>query len=60
MLMAMPDGRRALWRPRHRWEDEIKMYLGNMVWGVMDWIDLGQDGDQWRPLVNKAVNLQVP
>jgi hypothetical protein len=50
--------RRPLGRPRHRWVDNIKMDLGG--WNGMDWIDLAQDRDQWRTLVNTVMNLRVP
>jgi hypothetical protein len=51
---------RPLGRPRRRWEDNIKMDLRERRWGGMDWIDLAQDRDQWRALVNTAMNLRVP
>jgi hypothetical protein len=47
-------------RPRPRWEDNIKMDLGEIGWGGMYWIDLAQDRDQWRALVNTVMNLRVP
>jgi hypothetical protein len=40
--------------------DNIKMDLTEIVWGGIDWIDLAQDRDQWRALVNMVMNLQVP
>jgi hypothetical protein len=40
--------------------DNIKMDLREIGWGCMDWIDLGQDRNQWRALVNTAMNLRVP
>jgi hypothetical protein len=43
-----------------RWVDNIKMDLGEMGWDCMDWIDLAQDSDQWRVLVNTVMNLRVP
>jgi hypothetical protein len=52
-------GKRPLGRPRRRWEDNIRMDLGETEWGGMDWIDLVQVKDQWRTLVNKVINLQV-
>ena len=55
-----PDGKRQLWRHRHRWEDNIKMDLEEVgCWG-MDWIELAQNGDRWRALVNAVMNLRVP
>jgi hypothetical protein len=49
---------RELGRPRRRWVDNIKMELGES--DGMDWIDLAQDRDQWRALVNTVMNLQIP
>jgi hypothetical protein len=49
-----------LGRPRRRLEDNIRMDLGAMGWGGMDWIDLAQDSDQWRALVSTLMNLRVP
>jgi hypothetical protein len=56
----MPQGKRPLGRTRRRWVDNIKMDLREIWWGSMDWIDLPQDRDQWRALVNKVMNLRVP
>jgi hypothetical protein len=50
---------RQLGRPGRRWEDNIKMELGEIGWGGMDWIDLAEDRDQWRALVNTVMNLRV-
>jgi len=47
-------------RPRRRWEDNIKMDLQEVGCGGMDWIDLAQDTDRWRALVNVVMNLRVP
>jgi hypothetical protein len=55
-----PHIKRPLGRPRHRWEDHIKMDLREMGWGIMDWIHLAQDRNQWQALVNMVMNLQVP
>jgi hypothetical protein len=55
-----PEGKRPLGRPRRRWVDNIKMDLGEIGWDGMDWIDLAQDKDQWRVLVNAAMNVQDP
>jgi hypothetical protein len=51
---------KPLGRPRHRRVDNIKMDIRKIGWGGMDWIDLAQDRDQWRVLVNTVMNLQVP
>jgi hypothetical protein len=59
-LVGKPEGRRSLGRPRRRWEDNIKMDLREVGWGGMDWIDLAQDRDRWRALVNTVMNLRVP
>jgi hypothetical protein len=59
-LVGKPEGRRPLGRPRCRWEDNIRMDLGEIGWGGMDWIDLAQDRDQRRALVNTVMNLRVP
>jgi hypothetical protein len=59
ILVGRPEGRRPLGRPRRRWEDNIKMDLGEIVGGV-DWIDLVQDRDRWRTLVNTVMNLRFP
>jgi hypothetical protein len=55
-----PEGKRPLGRPRRRWVDNIKMDLGEVGWGDVDWIGLAKDMDQWRTLVNTVINLQVP
>jgi hypothetical protein len=49
-----------LGRPRRRWVDNIKMDLGETESAGIDWIDLAQDRDQWRDLVNTVMNLRVP
>jgi hypothetical protein len=48
--VGRPEGRRPLGRPRHRWEDNIKMYLKEVRWGGMDWIDLARIGTGGRLL----------
>ena len=60
VLVEKPEGKRPLERPRHRWEDNIKMDLqeGDVV--VMEWIELPQDRDRWRAIVNAVMNLRVP
>jgi hypothetical protein len=59
-LVGKPEGRRPLGRPRRRWEDNIKMDLGEVGWRGMDWINLVQGRDRWRALVNEVMNLGVP
>jgi hypothetical protein len=56
-LMGKPEGKRPLGRPRHRWEDGIRMDIREVGWGSVDWIQLAQDRNQWRALANKAKNL---
>jgi hypothetical protein len=60
ILVGKPDGKRPLGRRRRRWEDNIKKDLREIGWGDMDWIDLTQDRDQWRTLVNTVMGLRVP
>jgi hypothetical protein len=60
ILVGKLEGKRPLGRPKCRWEDNIGMGLREMGWGGMDWIDLAQDRDQWRALVNTAMYLRVP
>jgi hypothetical protein len=60
ILVGRPEGRRALGRPRRRWEDNIKMNLKERGFGDVDWIHLAQDRDRWRALVNTVMNLRVP
>jgi hypothetical protein len=59
-LVGKPEGMRPLGRPRRRWVDNIKMDLGEIEWGGVDWISLAQDRDKRRALVNSVLNLQVP
>jgi hypothetical protein len=60
ILVEMPEGKRPLGRPTRRWEDNIKMYLRERGCGGMDRINVVQDRDQWRTLVNTVMNLWVP
>jgi hypothetical protein len=59
ILVGKPGGKRPLGRPRRRWVDNIKMDLRER-WDGVNWIDLAQDRDQWRALVNTVMNLRVP
>jgi hypothetical protein len=54
------EGKRPLGRPGSSWVDIIKMNLRVIGWNDMDWIELAQDRDQWRALVNTVMNLRVP
>jgi hypothetical protein len=58
--VGKPEEKRPLERPRRRWVDNIKMVLREIGWTGMDSIDLAQDRDQWRALVNAVMNLQAP
>jgi hypothetical protein len=60
IFMRNPEGKRPLGRPRGRWVDIIKMDLREIGWDGGDWIDLAQDMDQWRALVNAVMNFRVP
>jgi len=60
VLVGRPEGKRPLGRPRRRWEDNIKMDLQEVGCGSMDWIELAQDRDRWRALVNAVMGLRVP
>jgi hypothetical protein len=60
ILVRRPEGRRPLGRPRHRWEDNIKMYLRERGFGDVDWIYLAQDRERWWAPVNMVMNLWVP
>jgi hypothetical protein len=59
VLVEKLEGRRPLGRFRHRLENNIKMDLREIGWG-MDWIDLAYVRDRWRALVNAVMNLRVP
>jgi hypothetical protein len=59
ILVGRPEGRRPLGRPRRIWEDNTKIDLQEVGWG-MDWIELVQDRDRWRALVNAVMNFRVP
>ena len=59
-LVGKPEGKRPLGRPRRKWDDNIKMDLEEVGFGVMGWIELAQGRDSWRALVNVLMNLRVP
>jgi hypothetical protein len=54
------EGKRPLGRPSRRWVDNIKVNLGEVGWGDVDWIGLAQDRDRWKVLVNAVMNSRVP
>jgi hypothetical protein len=60
LLVGKPEGKRPLGRPRRRWVDNIRMDLGEVRWGDVDWIGLAKDRNGWRALVNSVLNLRVP
>jgi hypothetical protein len=60
LLIEEPERKRPLGRPRRRWVDNIKMDLGEVGWGDVDWICLAQDRNRWRALMNSVLNLWVP
>jgi hypothetical protein len=59
VLAGKPEGKRALGRPRRRWEDGIRMNLKEIGLGCVDWIRLSQDRDRWRAVVSAVMNLRV-
>jgi hypothetical protein len=58
LLVGKPE--RPLVRPRCRWVDNIRMHLGEVGWGDVDWIGLAKDRNRWRAVVNSVLNLRVP
>jgi hypothetical protein len=60
ILVGKPEGKGPLGKPRRRWVNNIKMDLREIGWDDVDWIDLVEDIDQWRALVNTVLNLRVP
>ena len=60
VLVGKPEGKRSLGRPRHRWEDNIKMDLQEVGCGGMDWVKLAHDRDRWRVLLTAVMNPRVP
>jgi hypothetical protein len=59
VLVGKTEGKRPLERPRRRWEDGIRMYLGEIGLGGVVWIRLSQDRDRWRALMSAVMNLRV-
>jgi hypothetical protein len=60
ILVGKPEGKRLVGRPRRWWMYYIKLHLIELGWDGVDWIDLDQEWDQWRALVNTVMNLRVP
>jgi hypothetical protein len=60
ILVGNTEGKRPLGRPRHRWIDNIKMDIRKIGYNGVDWMNIAQDRDQWRALVNTVLNLRVP
>ena len=60
VLVEKPEGKSPLGRPRHRWEDNIKMNLQEVGGGCGDWMELVQDRDRWRALVSRVRKVRVP
>jgi hypothetical protein len=59
LLVGKPEGKRPLGRPR-RWVDNIRINLGEVGWGDVDWIGLDKDRNRWRAVMNSVLNLRVP
>jgi hypothetical protein len=59
LLVGKPGGRRPLGRPRGRWVDNMKIDLGEIGWGDVDWIGLAQDREKFRDLESKVMKLRV-
>ena len=60
LLVGKPEGKRPLGGPRRRWEDNTEMDIQEVRCRGMDWIELAQDRDRWRALVNAVMNFRVP
>jgi hypothetical protein len=60
VLVVKPEGKRLLGRPRHRWEDNIKIDIQEIGGSCGDWMELAQDRDRWRALVSTVKKLRVP
>jgi hypothetical protein len=58
--VGMPEGKKTTGKPRHRWEDIIKKDLHEVGGGRGDWMELAQDRDRWRALVNSLRDFRVP
>jgi hypothetical protein len=60
LLVGKPEGKRPLGRPTRRWVNNIRMDLGEVGWGDVDWIGLAKDRNRWRAVVNSVLNPRVP
>ena len=60
ILTGTPTGKRRLGKPRHRWEDNIRMDLNEIGIHTRNWVNLVEDKDYWRARVNVALNLRIP
>jgi hypothetical protein len=60
ILVRKPEGKRPLGRPKRKWMNNIKMDLREIGFNAMDWINLAEDRDQWRTLLNRVMNLLIP
>jgi hypothetical protein len=60
LMIGKPEGKRPLGRSRRRWMNNIRMDLGEVGWGDVDWIGLAKDRNRWRALANSVLNLRVP
>jgi hypothetical protein len=60
ILVGKPEGKRPLGRQRRRWVNNIKRDLREIGWDAVDWIDLAQERDQWRAIVNMVMNFPIP
>ena len=60
VLVGKSEGKRPLWKPRRRWEDNIMIDLQVVGGGFKDWMDLALDRDRWRALVSTVMHLRVP
>ena len=59
ILIGKPTGERPLWRPRRRWEDNIRMDLEKIGINAENWFDSAQGRNYWRALVNASLNLRI-
>jgi hypothetical protein len=60
LLVGKPEVKKPLGRPRRSWVDNIRMDLGELGWGDVDWIDLAQDRDKRRAVVKQVMNVWIP